>query len=159
MIRGGNKNPTSARGGLAAAEVRGSSARAQWIREGLVVPGSQLAQAWGIPQEALAPTSASGEVVSIHIDNCLYYPAALLSIDRLIAGAICRALRHLHDTERMMFWLRDHGALGGRNVASALKAGAPSARVNALAEAWARERTYARSLNSDDVGEGRERRW
>jgi len=44
-----------------------------------------------------------------------------------------------------MFWLRDHGALGGRNVALALKAGTPTARVNALAEAWARERTCARS--------------
>lgn len=158
MIRGGNKNPTSARGGLAAAEVRGASARAQWIREGLVVLGPQLAQAWGIPQEALATTSASGEVVSIHIDNCQYYPAALLSIDRLTAGAICRALRNLHDTERVMFWLRDHGALGGRNVALALKAGTPTARVNALAEAWARERTYARSLNDEDVVESRERR-
>lgn len=153
MIRGGNKHPTSARGGLADAEVRGASARAQWIREGLVVLGPHLAQAWGIPQEALATTSASGEVVSIHIDNCQYYPAALLSIDRLTAGAICRALRNLHDTERVMFWLRDHGALGGRNVALALKAGTPTARVNALAEAWARERTYARSLDDEDVVE------
>lgn len=41
----------------------------------------------GVPQEALATTSASGEVVSIHIDNCQYYPAALLSIDRCIRTA------------------------------------------------------------------------
>jgi hypothetical protein len=31
-------------------------------------------------------SSASGEVVSIEIDNCLYYPAALLSIDCLTEG-------------------------------------------------------------------------
>jgi hypothetical protein len=103
-------------------------------------------------------SSASGEVVSIEIDNCLYYPAALLSIDCLTEGVICPGLRHLYDTERLMSRLRHHGALGSRNVASALKAGAPTTRVNALAEAWARERTYARSLNDEDVGEGREHR-
>jgi hypothetical protein len=117
-----------------------------------VVPGPQLAQAWGIPQEALATATASSEVVSMTIDGSEYFPKALMSLDRLTAGAICRALRKLQDTEKLMFWLRDHGALGGRSVAAALGAGTPTARVTALAEAWARERTDARVQNGAAVG-------
>lgn len=147
-----SKTPSLARGGLAAAEVRGATARARWIEEGLVVPGSQLAQAWGIPQETLATATESGEAVSIAIDGSEYVPKALLSLDRLTAGQICRALRQLQDAEKLMFWLRDHGALCGRSVAAALEAGTPTARVTALAEAWARERTDAGVQNGDVVG-------
>lgn len=143
MLPGRIKTQSPARGGLAAAEVRGAAARARWIGEGLVVPGPQLAQAWRIPQETLATATASGEVVSIDIEGDLYFPKALLSMSRFTAGTICLALRHLQDTEKLMFWLRDHGALGGRSIAAALDAGTPSAKVTALAEAWARERTNA----------------
>ena len=134
-----DQGPT--RGGLVAAQVRGVAARARWIEEGLVVSGPQLAQAWGISQETLATATASGEVVSIAIDGSEYFPKALMSLDRLTAGAICRALRKLQDTEKLMFWLRDHGALGGRSMAAALEAGTPTVKVTALAEAWARART------------------
>ena len=152
MLPGEIKDQGSARGGLLAAQARGAAARARWIEDGLVVPGSQLAQAWGISQETLATATASGEVVSIAIDGSEYFPKALLSLDRLTAGAICRALRLLQDIEKLMFWLRDHGALGGRSVAAALEAGTPTAKVTALAQAWARERTDARVQNDDVVG-------
>ncbi len=152
MLPGEIKDQGSARGGLVAAQARGAAARARWIDEGLVVPGPQLAQAWGIPQQTLATATASGEVISIAIDGSEYFPKALLSLDRLTAGEICRALRQLQDTEKLMFWLRDHGALGGRSVAAALEAGTPTAKVTALAEAWARERTDARVQIDDVVG-------
>jgi hypothetical protein len=38
-----------ATGGLAGATARGEAARVQWVKDGLVVPGEQLAQAWGSP--------------------------------------------------------------------------------------------------------------
>ena len=139
-----SKTPSLARGGLAAAEVRGATARARWIEEGLVLPGSQLAQAWGIPQETLATATESGEVVSIAINGGEYFPKALLSLDRLTAGAICRALQRLQDTEKLMFWLREHGALGGKGVAAALDAGVAVSKVERLASAWARERGVGR---------------
>ncbi|MGV8824005.1 hypothetical protein [Methylibium petroleiphilum] len=143
MLPGEIKDQGPARGGLVAAQARGASARARWIKEGLVVPGPQLAQAWGIRLETLAAATASGEVVSIAIDGSEYFPKALLSLDRLTAGVICRALRQLQDIEKLLFWLRDHGALGGRSVAAALEDGTPTAKVTALAKAWARERTDA----------------
>ena len=45
-----------------------------------------------------------------------------------------------------MFWLRDQGALAGKSVAAALEAGVAVAvaKVERLAEAWARERGAAR---------------
>lgn len=158
MLPGEIKDQGPARGGLVAAQARGAAARARWIEEGLVVPGPQLARAWGIPQETLATATASGEVVSIEIDGSLYYPDALLNMDRLTASSICLALRQLQATEKLMFWLRDHGTLGGRNVAAALETGTPTARVTALAEAWANERTDAGDPNDDRMVEGLERR-
>ncbi len=146
MLPGEVKDQGPARGGLVAAQARGAAARARWIKERLVVPGPQLAQAWGIRLEALATATASGEVVSIAIDGNVYFPKALLSVDRLTAVAICLALRHLRDTERLMFWLRDHGALGGTNPAAALSAGTSIDQVIALAQAWARARTEGGSL-------------
>jgi hypothetical protein len=92
------------------------------------------------------------------LDGREYIPKALLSLDRLTAGAICGALRQLQDTEKLMFWLRDHGALGGRSVAAALEAGTPTAKVTALAEAWARERTGAEGPDDDVMFEPRKRR-
>lgn len=154
MLLSGDKNPASAQGGLAAAEVRGAAARARWIEEGLVVPGPQLAQAWGIPQETLATATAGGEVVSIDIDGSVYFPRALQNMNRLTAGTICRAMRHLQDTEKLMFWLRDHGSLGGRTVAEAMNAGTPAAKVIRLAEAWARERIGAGGHNHGDLNDG-----
>ena len=52
-----------------------------------MVPGPQLAQAWG-SQQTLATATASGEVISIAIDGSEYFPKALLSLDRLTAGEI-----------------------------------------------------------------------
>lgn len=152
MLPGGIKNTRSAQGGLAAAEVRGAAARVRWIEEGLVVPGPQLERAWGISEEMLTTATASGEAVSIAIDGSVYFPKALLSLERSTAGAICRALRHLQDTEKLMFWLRDHGTLGGRSVAAALKTGTSTAKVTALAEAWARERTDGSVPNTTRSG-------
>ena len=102
--------------------------------------------------------TASGELVSIDIDGTLYFPKALLIIDRLTASTICRPLRNLQDAEKLMFWLRDHGTLGGRNVAAALDAGTPTAKVAALAQAWARERTGAAGPDDDVMVESPKRR-
>jgi hypothetical protein len=44
------------------AAARGEAARVQWVKDGLVVPGEQLAQAWGLTRQALAPAADRGEV-------------------------------------------------------------------------------------------------
>ncbi|MBE7419467.1 MAG: hypothetical protein HS128_17315 [Ideonella sp.] len=133
-----------ATGGLAGATARGEAARVQWVKDGVVVPGEQLAQAWGLTRQALAPAANRGEIFAVKVGNRLYYPQAFLGMDREAVAVICRALGELSAGEKLMFWLRDHGALSGRSVASALEAGTGLAKVERLAAAWARERGTSR---------------
>ena len=131
-------------GGLAGATARGEAARVQWVKDGLVVPGEQLAQAWGLTRQALAPASQRGDVFAVKVGNRLYYPRSFLVLDRASVATVCGALGDLGTGEKLMFWLRDHGALAGKSVAAALEAGVPLAKVERLASAWARERGAAR---------------
>jgi hypothetical protein len=134
-----------ATGGLAGATARGEAARVQWVKDGLVVPGERLAQAWGLTRQALAPAAERGEVFAVKVGNRLYYPQAFLGMDREAVAVICRALGDLGTSEKLMFWLREHGTLAGRSVASALEAGTGLAKVERLAAAWARERGARRA--------------
>ena len=131
-------------GGLAGATARGEAARVQWVKDGLVVPGEQLAQAWGLTRQALAPAADRGEVFAVKIGNRLYYPQAFLGLDRGAVTSVCRALGDLGASEKLTFWLREHGALGGKGVGAALDAGVAVVKVERLAAAWARERGAAR---------------
>ena len=134
-----------AAGGLAGAAVRGEAARVQWVKDGLVVHGEQLAQAWGLTRQALAPASQRGDVFAVKVGNRLYYPRSFLVLDRASVATVCRALGDLGTGEKLMFWLRDHGALAGKSVAAALEAGVPVTKVERLASAWAGERGAARA--------------
>lgn len=131
-------------GGLAGAAARGEAARVQWIKDRLVVPGEQLARAWGLTRQALAPASERGDVFAVKIGNRLYYPRSFLDLDRESVAQVCRALGDIGPSEKLMFWLRDHGALAGKSVAAALETGVPVAKVERLATAWARERGASR---------------
>lgn len=138
-----NTQQPGAVGGLAGAVARGEAARVQWVKDGLVVPGEQLAQAWGLTRQALAPAADRGEVFAVKVGNRLYYPQAFLGMDREAVARVCRGLGELSASEKLMFWLRDHGALAGKSVAVALEVGVPLAKVERLAVAWARERGAA----------------
>ena len=135
---------TQAAGGFAGAAARGEAARVQWVKDSLVVPGERLAQAWGLTRQALAPAADRGEVFAVKVGNRLYYPQAFLGMDREAVAAVCRALGDLGASEKLMFWLREHGALAGKSVADALEAGTALAKVERLAAAWARERGASR---------------
>lgn len=139
-----DSRPAAPAGGLAGATARGEAARVQWVTDGLVVPGEQLAQAWGLTRQALAPAAERGEVFAVKIGNRLYYPQSFLGLEREAVATVCRALGDLSASEKLMFWLRDHGALADRSVAAAMEAGVPLAKVQRLAAAWARERGAAR---------------
>jgi hypothetical protein len=136
------------RGGLAGATARGEAARVQWIKDGLVVSGEQLAQAWGLTRQALAPAAERGEVFAVKIGNRLYYPQAFMVLDRETVAAVCSALGDLGASEKLMFWLREHGALSSQGVVAALESGVPVARVVRLAAAWSRERGAERAASA-----------
>jgi hypothetical protein len=139
-----DSHDTQATGGLAGAIARGEAARVQWIKDGLIVPGEQLARAWGLTRQALAPAAERGEVFAVKIGNRLYYPQAFLGMDREAVAAICRALGDLGGSEKLMFWMREHGALAGKGVAAALESGTALVKVERLAAAWSRARGASR---------------
>ena len=85
-----------------------------------------------------------GEVFAVKIGNRLYYPGSFLDMDRDSLAVVCRALGDLSASKKLIFWLRDHGALAGQSVAAALGAGISLTKVDRLAAAWARERGAAR---------------
>jgi hypothetical protein len=126
--------------GLAASVARGEAARVRWIKDGLVIPGERLAQAWGLTRQALAPAAERGEVFAVKIGNRLYYPQAFEGLHRESVARVCRALGDMGPSEKLMFWLREHGALAGESVGAALESGVPVTKVERLARAWARER-------------------
>ena len=97
------------------------------------MPGEQLARAWGLTRQALAPAAERGELFAVKVGNRLYYPKSFLDMDREAVATVCRALGELGSSEKLMFWLRDHGALSGKSVAVALDSGIPLAKVQRLA--------------------------
>lgn len=132
--------PIQATGGLDGAIKRGEAARRRWIQEGLVVPSEQLARAWGLTRQALHPAEQRGEVVAAKIGNHVYYPRAFMEMNREDVKFICLKLGNINSSEKIMFWLREHGALAGKSVVDAMANGTPRSRVEQLATTWAHER-------------------
>ncbi len=126
--------------GLAGAISRGEAARVQWVKGGLVIPGQQLAEAWGLTRQALGPAVKRGELFTVKVGNRLYYPSAFLSLERGAVAQICQALGDLSSSEKLVFWTRTHGGLAGKTAAESLATGKPPVRVERLAQEWARER-------------------
>ncbi len=126
--------------GLAGAISRGEAARVQWVKGGLVIPGQQLAEAWGLTRQALGPAVKRGELFSVKVGNRLYYPSAFLSLERGAVAQICQALGDLSSSEKLVFWTRTHGGLASKTAAESLATGKPPARLERLAQEWARER-------------------
>lgn len=126
--------------GLAGALRRGEAALVNSVKIGELVPAEKLAEAWGLTRQALSAAAQRGEVFAIKVSNRAYCPAVLLSLPRESVGQVCRALGSMDALQKFVFWTREHGALGGKSVVSALESGRPLAPVVQLAQAWARER-------------------
>ena len=107
--------------GLAAARARGRVALDEWVAEGIVLPGPASAKRRGGWVGQLAVAVRQGQLFSKTIRGRRYYVAALLEIGPDAAASVCRALGGLDDSEKAIFWLRKHGALGGRTVVEAIR--------------------------------------
>jgi hypothetical protein len=104
----------------------------------------------------LAPAADRGEIFAVKIGNRLYYPQAFLAMDRQAVATICRALGDLGPSEKLMFWLREHGALAGKSMAAAMEAGTALDKVERLAAAWARDRRKLDSRSDRTAGQQQE---
>lgn len=134
------KETSPARAGHAGAVARGEAAKVQWVKAGEIVPAKTLAERWALTPQALGPAADRGEVFAIVVKRQRYYPKEFLELDRATVAQVSKALGSLSPSEKLIFWKRPHGALGGRTVLQALTSDAgQAARAAQLAQAWAAE--------------------
>lgn len=127
---------------LAAAVAQGEAAKVAWVASGEVVSAKTLADAWGLTPQALGPAAARNELFAIVFKGRRYYPREFLVLNRDDVSAVSKALGSLPPSEKLIFWKRAHGALGGKTVLQVLHGqndGRQLGRVARLAQAWAAE--------------------
>lgn len=138
---------TAAVTGLAAAVARGEAAKVEWVRAGEVVPAKILADKWGLTPQALGPAADRGEVFAVVVKRQRFYPKEFLELHRDDVATVSKSLGDLSPEEKLIFWKRPHGALGGETVVRVLsgaKHGLQLQRVAQLAQAWASHTHAAR---------------
>lgn len=125
--------------GLAAAVSRGEASKLEWVTSGEVVSARRLADAWGLTPQALGPAAERGEVFAIVVKRQRYFPKEFLELGREHVAAITSALGSLSPSEKLVFWKRSHGALGGKTVLESLVDDADGGqldRIAKLARTW-----------------------
>lgn len=125
--------------GLCGAQARGEAQLVRWTKDGTLVPSATLAQAWHVTPQALQQSARRGELFSVKVAGKRMYLGGLARLRRQDVAQVCRLQRQLSAGEQLIFWLRPHGGLQGRNVAQMLEQGS-LARVLEVARAWADER-------------------
>ena len=112
--------PVPAQGGMAGAVARGDVARVEWVRSGEVVTTKALSGAWRLTPRVLASAAQRGELFAVTVHGRRYYPSEFLKLDRSDVGTVCAQLQALDPSEKLVFWKRQHGQLGGHTVFEAL---------------------------------------
>lgn len=135
----GAESPMKATEGWEALIKQGEARRVSWVKEGLVVPTSELAKKWSRTRQALDQAGDRGELFSLKVGKNKFYPAAFLDLDADAVKQVCLALKGDDSTAKFLFWSRKHGALGNKTIAEALKEGRV-ARAEELALGWSEER-------------------
>lgn len=125
-------------GGLAGAVERGELVRHQWALDGTLLSPEVFAARRGVVAVELSQLEAGGQLFSLEVGGARWYPAELLRMSPNDEAALCAAMRELRPTEKLIFLMRDHGALGGMTVAHAIAAGDIN-RVLDLAAEWRAE--------------------
>jgi hypothetical protein len=118
-----NKPSDASEQGRAGAESRGQQALAQWVKDGTLVRSSAFAEGWGITRQALEAATKRGELFSIKVGNKAYYVSGLLSLSRSEVARVCKALEGLDSSEKLLFWIGTHGAVGGATGIDTVAAG------------------------------------
>ncbi len=117
---------------------RGHLARMEWIKSGFLVPSEVYAAKLEIDALDLQKFEERGELFSIVVDGISYYPSDALKMPFSVMSGICAAFKGKSPSERMVFIMRKHGALGGKTVAQAVEDG-ELANVLQLVKSWQHE--------------------
>jgi len=115
------------------------SAKASWVRDGLLVGSEQLAEAWSCSLQTLEQARVRGHLCSMQFQGHHWYPSVLTSVSPADVGQVSAALQGLDAVSQFIFWNQLHGSMGGVTAAEAIAAG-KLVDVQRLAQAFASER-------------------
>ena len=99
--------------------------------------GSKVEAAWGVKRQTVDAARERGEIFSVWVKGKHWYPSEALKLERGVLAAINRALSDVDPSSKLLFFLRQHGALSGRTPADAVSDGKFD-DVLRIASDWAR---------------------
>ena len=105
------------------AEMRGEARLVSWTQDGTLVEGSKVEAAWGVKRQTVDAARERGEIFSVWVKGKHWYPGEALKLERGTLAAINRALGDVDPSSKLLFLLRQHGALGGHAPADAVADG------------------------------------
>lgn len=108
----------------------------QWTRDGTLVDGRRLCDAWELTRQGLDKARERGEIFSVRVKGLHYYPAEAAHFARDDLARINRELGNIDPASKLVFLKRKHGALGGGTAAEAVEKGRLT-DVLRLARDWA----------------------
>lgn len=119
------------------AHARGEARLVNWTQDGTLLEGGKVEAAWGVKRQTVDAARERGEIFSVWVKGKHWYPSEALKLERSALAAINRALGDVDPSSKLLFLLREHGALGGRTPADAVVDGKLDV-VLRLAADWAR---------------------
>lgn len=108
---------------LALARARGEARLLNWTADGSLIQADKVGLAWDITRQDVDRARDKGEIFSIWLNGHHWYPSGLLQLERAAVAQICRALGNLEPSSKLLFFMRKHGALGGKDVLDAIANG------------------------------------
>ena len=133
--------PASTNGDAELADHLSEKARVAWTKNGLLIPSTNLAEAWGITRGALDQAEEGYEVFLLKIRGRLWAPAVFAKLKRSAVAKVCRTMPSADEVSKLFFWMQPHGALGGKTPAQAIQAGQLE-RVLEIAQGLAEENDW-----------------
>lgn len=103
------------------AKSRGEARLVQWTKDGTLVEGKRLYEAWGITRQALDKARERGDIFSIRVSGQHFYPIEAEQFSRADLAQVTRALGDISSGSKLIFLKRKHGALGDRTPAEAIE--------------------------------------
>jgi hypothetical protein len=135
-VGGAQANPSANSNASRDALARGEARLVKWTRDGSLVDGKRLAEAWGMTRQGLDKARERGDIFSVRVGGLHYYAEQAEHFKRADLAQVNRALGGIDPNSKLIFLKRQHGALGGRTPAEATEDGR-LADVLRLARDWA----------------------
>ena len=120
---------------IEAALERGASKLTRWTQDGTLIEPQQLAKAWGQDLQAVQAAVQRGALFEVWVDKVPYCLAAFIALGVEATAMVCQTLGGLTASAKLVFLMREHGALNQQTVLQALKSGTPPSRIEELASA------------------------